>query len=218
MERTGPVNFTDAEVQGFFDRANGLVGVGPTLDLYRDWAEVYDATIERFGRYLSPDRIAAAVLRRHPDRSAEILDVACGTGLVGQALARHGYHRISGVDLSEEMLEQARGKGCYRTLVAADLAGLPAFDPFPVVVCAGALTVGHLGAAAFEAMAGLVAKGGVVLADVEGGTFQSESFAEVLERLVTEGVLTGFELEEGHFYQAQADEPAHGYYLTAWRD
>ena len=218
MRRTEPDSLTDAMVQGFFDRANGLGGVAAALDLYRDWAGVYDDTIERFGRYLSPDRIAEAVLRRCPDRSVPILDVACGTGLVGQALARQGYDRITGVDLSEPMLEEARGKGCYAALIAADLTGPGVLDPFPVEVCAGGLTVGHLGAAAFELMAGLVAKGGMIMADVEGGTFQTQGFAALLERLRAEGVLTGFELEEGHFYQAAADEPGHGYFLTAWRD
>lgn len=218
MGRTEPDRLTDAQVQGFFDRANGLGDVGATVDLYRDWAAVYDATIERFGRYLSPDRIAETVVRRCPDRSVPILDVACGTGLVGQALARRGYDRITGLDLSEPMLEEARGKGCYAALIAADLVGPMSVEPFSVVVCAGALTLGHQGAAAFQVMAGLVAAGGVIIVDVEGGTFQTQGFAALLARLKSDRVLTGFELDEGHFYQSPATELAHGYFLTAWRD
>ena len=213
-----PDSLSDAEVQGFFDRANRLGGVAAARELYGDWAGLYDGTIERFGRYLSPDRIAAMVAERCQDRSVAILDVACGTGLVGPALARQGFVQLTGLDLSEPMLAEARRKGCYAALVAGDVAALPDLPRFAMVVCVGALTLCHMGAAEFEAMAGLVAPGGCLVVDVEGGTFQAQGFDALLARLVAEGVFGGVERAEGHFYQPGPDEPAHGWFVTAWRD
>ena len=59
-----------------------------------------------------------------------VLDLACGTGLVGEALATRGFARLTGVDLSADMLGQARAKGCYDRLVAGDVAALPDLGRF----------------------------------------------------------------------------------------
>lgn len=44
-----------------------------------------------------------------PDAGAEVLDVGCGTGSLALVLAEQG-HPVTGVDLSEGMVEQARRK------------------------------------------------------------------------------------------------------------
>jgi ubiquinone/menaquinone biosynthesis C-methylase UbiE len=40
-----------------------------------------------------------------------VLDVACGTGLSGLALHRHGFRSITGLDYCPQMLNLAREKG-----------------------------------------------------------------------------------------------------------
>jgi predicted TPR repeat methyltransferase len=47
---------------------------------------------------------------------ARILDLGCGTGLVGEELKKHGYKTIDGVDLTPELLESAKAKGIYGLL------------------------------------------------------------------------------------------------------
>lgn len=47
---------------------------------------------------------------------AKVLDLACGTGLVGQYLAEHGFKNVYGIDISERMLEEASIKGAYKQL------------------------------------------------------------------------------------------------------
>ena len=49
------------------------------------------------------------------DQPLEILDLGCGTGLVGAALTRQ-KHRLIGVDLSQKMLAQAKARNVYETL------------------------------------------------------------------------------------------------------
>ena len=55
-----------------------------------------------------------------PLRLGSVLDLGCGTGLAGAAL-RPFCDWLVGVDLSPGMIEQARAKGLYDRLVAADL-------------------------------------------------------------------------------------------------
>jgi len=44
----------------------------------------------------------------------EVLDLGCGTGLVGQHLNERGFGNISGVDVSGNMLEEAAAKNVYK--------------------------------------------------------------------------------------------------------
>ena len=42
-----------------------------------------------------------------------ILDIGCGTGLIGKYLAQKGFKHIVGLDVSTMMLAKARTKGVY---------------------------------------------------------------------------------------------------------
>lgn len=210
--------YTDQEVQAYFDRANTLGGSSAGASaLYDEWAPHYDATLEHFGRYLSPARIAGIAWQQRPDPAARILDVACGTGRVGAELAERGYRRLTGVDLSPGMLARASVRGCYETLIETDFA---LFDPgpgFDIVVSAGVLTMGHLGGAALEGMVTALAPGGLLVADIEEGTFLDQGMAALLDRHLAAGRLALATLEPGHFYEPAPQEPLHGRFLTARR-
>ena len=43
----------------------------------------------------------------------KVLDVACGSGLLAQALAKEGYKHFDGIDASEGMIERAKKLGVY---------------------------------------------------------------------------------------------------------
>ncbi|MEM9147065.1 MAG: methyltransferase domain-containing protein [Pseudomonadota bacterium] len=88
---------------------------------YDDWSQRYEAEVAENG-YVTPGRCAEALAAHAADRSAPIMDLACGTGLSGLALKAAGFTQIDGFDLSEGMLERARPKGIYRNLAIADLS------------------------------------------------------------------------------------------------
>ena len=91
-------------------------------EVYRNWAEDYDRElIENFG-YVAPEQAVEVLRQRVPNRFAPILDMGCGTGLVGKQLVVEGYHVIDGLDLSPEMLDKARALGVYRHLGECDLS------------------------------------------------------------------------------------------------
>ncbi len=85
---------------------------------FDDFARHFDAHLGALG-YRVPELLAQALLPRlrAGDR---VLDLGCGTGLVGQALSGHGLE-LAGVDLSPGMLAQARERGVYAELLVADI-------------------------------------------------------------------------------------------------
>jgi predicted TPR repeat methyltransferase len=89
-------------------------------NLFDESARSFDADLERL-RYRGPQAVAAALLRTAGTRLlSDVLDAGCGTGLCGP-LARAHCGRLVGVDLSAQMIERARERGCYDELVVAEL-------------------------------------------------------------------------------------------------
>ena len=85
-------------------------------DGYGAWAATYEHPILDLLDLRLLDRLD--ISRRLEARRAA--DLACGTGRIGRWLKDRGVHEIDGVDLTPEMLEQARAKGIYRRLEIAD--------------------------------------------------------------------------------------------------
>ena len=82
-------------------------------------ARVFDEIASRFDqiavvnlKYKLPRDVALRILEWHPDRKADVLDLGCGTGLLGVALgAMDGV--LVGVELSAGMIGQASRHGLY---------------------------------------------------------------------------------------------------------
>ncbi|MDO5625266.1 MAG: methyltransferase domain-containing protein [Pseudomonadota bacterium] len=72
----------------------------------------YDLHMVRQLGYRLPERVAQALLALYPDRRFNLLDLGCGTGLLGLYLGRIEGH-IIGVDLSQPMIEQAARHQVY---------------------------------------------------------------------------------------------------------
>lgn len=91
---------------------------------YSAWAATYDEELTRQG-YRAPQRCAEA-LAQFVSADAPILDLGCGTGLSGVALATAGFTDISGTDINADMLAVAQRAGIYRETWVTDVA-----SPFP---------------------------------------------------------------------------------------
>jgi predicted TPR repeat methyltransferase len=88
---------------------------------------LFDAYAARFDRHLvgelgyrGPELVRAALAEVGPVRFRHVLDLGCGTGLMGRALAGACDH-LAGCDLSPNMLARARATGLYAELAEADL-------------------------------------------------------------------------------------------------
>ncbi|MEO8301598.1 MAG: tetratricopeptide repeat protein, partial [Rhizomicrobium sp.] len=104
--------------------------------------------------YFAP-RLVADALRQHAPRAKlDILDIGCGTGLMGAAV-RDLAQRLDGVDLSPAMLEKAHAKSVYDRLEQAEIVSFLAAHPNSYDAIAGAATLIHFGdlRAVFQAAA-----------------------------------------------------------------
>jgi predicted TPR repeat methyltransferase len=145
-------------------------------------AEYVRSTFDAFARdfderlighfdYRVPQAIAQAIarVRRFEPASADVLDLGCGTGLSGAALAPVA-RRLVGVDLSASMLHEAGARGCYHELVEADvLAWLREAKArqFDVILAADVfIYIGDL-APVFAAAKRLLRPGGLVAFSIE---------------------------------------------------
>ncbi len=88
--------------------------------LFDEMAEVYDQRMVRQLGYQLPKTVADWILSEHPDRKLNVLDLGCGTGLLGVCLGRLDGALI-GVDISPRMIEQAHRHGLYDRFHAVDL-------------------------------------------------------------------------------------------------
>ncbi len=85
------------------------------------FASTFDEDLRELG-YKGPQVLAAAITEElgHTEKSLDILDAGCGTGLCGPLLRRYA-RTLVGVDLSPAMLDRARRLNVYDELVTAEL-------------------------------------------------------------------------------------------------
>ena len=89
--------------------------------LFDDYAPKFDSALVGKLGYRVPQLLTAMLDNNLPDeRFYDVLDLGCGTGLMAEQL-RGRSARITGVDLSAAMLEQAKAKALYEQLDKGDL-------------------------------------------------------------------------------------------------
>ena len=131
-------------------------------------SENYEGLYNRAG-WPDPEEIATMVKELSKGQNVgdlRVLDLGCGTGLVGEQLAKIGFKHIVGLDISEGMLQIAANKGCYENLeeyTLGDPDNFPAHlrNKFDYVVCSGVINNNHLDYKLFEEMTIAMKKGGI---------------------------------------------------------
>ncbi|TNF57388.1 MAG: methyltransferase domain-containing protein, partial [Rhodobacteraceae bacterium] len=144
----------------FLDKVYQARTADETRRLYDDWAASYEAEVSENG-YATPGRCAAA-LARYVARDAPILDFGCGTGLSGLALRAAGFTTIDGIDLSADMLAQARAKGLYRHLAQVEAGAPLAHRPgaYAAIAAIGVIGAGAAPISVFDSLMKGLAPGG----------------------------------------------------------
>lgn len=88
--------------------------------LFDDYAPRFDAALVHRLGYETPAALARLIRRVRSGGFASVLDLGCGTGLMGAEL-RADAGELTGVDLSEAMLAMARKKQIYDRLVRGEI-------------------------------------------------------------------------------------------------
>ena len=168
-----------------------------TQAIYAKWAGSYDADVLAAG-YVTPHRIAVALVAQGLDPQTPILDFGCGTGLSGAALAEAGFQVIDGTDISAAMLDQAHARGVYRDVVLGD-PGAIAFEPqsHPVVVAAGVVSAGAAPPDTLDMLLNHVPSGGLVALSFNDPSLEMGTYDAQLETLVAAGAGTVIFREHG---------------------
>lgn len=135
-------------------------------------------------------RPALDLIAHVPDLPAGgIADLGCGAGAVGPALrARWPGRRLTGIDASPAMLAGARATRAYDALAEADLAAWAPDRPPALIVANAALNWVPDHAALLPALAGRLAPGGVLAAQVPG---QHDAPSHRMLREVAAGIAPG---------------------------
>jgi SAM-dependent methyltransferase len=100
------------------------------LQSYDVLAPFYDAVMGDRAQHASYIR---SLIRKHAPRARTVLELACGTGSVLKQLWT--YYEVTGVDLSEEMLEVAAEKLPGVPLFRGDMRSVHLEERFDVVLC-----------------------------------------------------------------------------------
>jgi predicted TPR repeat methyltransferase len=185
----------------FLDRIYALEDDGEVRSFYDEAAGNYDEILLAQVGYVSPTICAQAMARFISDKSTRLMDLGCGTGLAGEALAALGYSHIDGVDFSTEMLAVAQARNCYRRLSVADLN---ANTDIPEHSYAAAVSVGvfgqHVQADALDEAIRIVEPGGIFCFSVNERAFDDYGFRAKVDALAAENRATCLSLTKEPYH------------------
>ena len=142
---------------------------GYVRHLFDQFSTDYDARMLGSLCYRAPmilRELAALVIPG--ETGLDVLDLGCGTGLSGAAFKDRAGH-LTGVDLSPAMIEKARARAIYDTLLVADIESGLGAARYDLVIAADTLVyLGDLDSA-FNAVVAALKPGGWFLFTVEAG-------------------------------------------------
>ena len=140
-------------------------------------------------RYAQPRRCASTLAERLDPAGAEVLDVGCGTGLSGLALAAAGFSTLAGCDLSPTMLKEAERTGTYRRLVEANLnEGIDVPDgAYDAATAVGVLSFGHIRTDALREMLRVLRPEGVLVVGLNDHYWAEGAVAAELDAIEADG-------------------------------
>jgi predicted TPR repeat methyltransferase len=176
--------------------------------LYGEWAEDYDSDFAARRGYRLAREVAEAFVAAGGTGPA--LDAGCGTGLVADALPEGIV--ADGMDISPEMLAQAREKARYRDLFEADMTrGLPMDEgAYAGLTCAGTFTHGHVGPEALDTLVRALRPGGVGAVSVRRALWADGGFREAFAALAARDAISPVRTVERRIY-AEDGENADGH-------
>jgi len=183
------------------EEAYAVDGPEANRKLYASWAATYESVFLAENDYVYHQHVAAAFCddKDGVERlDGPVLDVGCGTGVVGAELARLGVPLIDGIDISPEMLAKAavkthEGRSTYRQLFEADLTGRLGLDSetYAGIVSAGAFTHGHLGPESIAELLRVARPGARCSLGINSAHFAEAGFGDWLARRESAGQISG---------------------------
>ena len=188
----------------FVSDAYGLGQGKNVVSFYQKWADDYDNQMLEVD-YVAPTVIAQLLCGHVSDKSAEILDVGCGTGLTCRLLADRGYCSLDGIDLSPDMIRVAGGQGIYRDLIVGDVNRTIErdADSYDAVISSGTFTHGHVGPEPFDEIFRILRPGGIFACTVHRDLWELKGFKDKFESLVAAEICQCLQQQKGRYYDTE---------------
>lgn len=109
-------------------------------NLFDNYAFQFDTHLQNILLYKTPELLRKLLNPFIKDKNYNLLDLGCGTGLSGQCFSDI-TKKITGMDISNNMLNKAKEKACYDILIEKDiLNGITELaEDFDLILCIDAL-------------------------------------------------------------------------------
>ena len=189
---------------------------------YNNWSEKYDDILKH--SLLDVNKHAAEMLAKHIvcKETGVVLDVAYGTGFTGLAVDRAGIQLIDpvdtrrrlstgdGVDMSDGMLQEAKKKGVFQHLskgMITELLRLNRNDEtYDGVICAGAISAGHLNLYYALKELARVSKRNAILVYTCNAKLKVVEFLDTHKKFLSTSILELVIMEKGYYYRVNVEE------------
>ena len=146
---------------------------------YDEWAKDYDKDLSEVFGWIAP-KTASDYLAKYVSPDSNVLDAGAGTGLVGLALAEHGFQNLTAMDLSEGMLKEARNKNVYKSFDQMTLGEHLDYETnsFDAVITVGVMTLGHAGPESFDELIRITKPQGYIVFTIRTDVYLENGFKE----------------------------------------
>ena len=147
--------------------------------VYNDTAEIYEEMYAKM-EYEGPSTgtgIFIEHLKRMLSKDCNILDLGAGTGMCGEILKNEGYSSLTAVDISEQMLEEAKKKNIYREVIQKDLNrdSLEELEGvFDAVICIGVFYYGQVESSALDKVVSVMKPGGILCFSIRTDLYDND--------------------------------------------
>ena len=168
---------------------------GDLMNVYQEWAADYDDDNDNLLGTVSQPMSVQILQEYVKKKEQKIIDVGCGTGLVGRELERAGFSNFDGIDISKEMIDIAKRRGYSNLFIGSLNDKLPFTDSeYDAALCVGVFTHGHVGSDRLDELARIVKPGGIICFTINEGVYASYGFNSKIERLESKHVWKVIEL------------------------
>ena len=146
---------------------------------YDEWAKDYDKDLSEVFGWIAP-KTASDYLAKYVEANSNVLDAGAGTGLVGLALAEHGFQNLTAMDLSKGMLKEARNKNVYKSFDQMTLGEHLDYETnsFDAVITVGVMTLGHAGPESFDELIRITKPQGYIVFTIRTDVYLENGFKE----------------------------------------
>lgn len=106
------------------------------MDTYKNFLQYYDDIVRGLNSPIEDEVefLVEDVIKEHKPETKNILELACGTGVVAKELISKGYN-LTGLDISEEMLAKAKQNLPKNELVLGDMTDVDLGKTYDAVLC-----------------------------------------------------------------------------------